>query len=118
MARQDRAGAATLSSYACWGPPAAAPPPPTRTRTRPPSLPPRRTLHHQRHRPVVDELDGHHRPEYTSRRTQPRAEPLVQPLRELGRRGLHERRAVPAPGVAVARELAHAQHLALPQRLV
>src|SRR4051794_19863519 len=75
-------------------------------------------LQEERDGAVVDQLDGHVRAEGPALRAQPRAEALVERLGLLGARGGDVGRTVPAPGVAVERELADHDDLAVVQRLV
>src|SRR3954451_16321539 len=75
-------------------------------------------LDEHRDRSVVDELDLHRSPEDAALGAQPIGESLVQRLGLLGPRGRDVGRAVAAPRVAVERELADHERLALAERLV
>ena len=75
------------------------------------------TVEHDRHRAVVHELDVHLRAEDArldrhAERAQLGAEPLVERLRLLGRRGLREARPVALRGVRDQRELRDDEHRA------
>src|SRR5260370_26725894 len=78
----------------------------------------RSRLEHERDGTVVDELDVHVRAEAPALRLRAFAKAFVQQLRLLCGRGGDEARAVAAGGIAVERELAHAQYLAITERLV
>ena len=79
---------------------------------------PVRVFEQQRHGAVIHQLDLHVGAEDAAPGARQAAEVLVQRLRLLARRGGGIARAVPAARVAVERELAHAEDLPLPQRLV
>src|SRR5581483_2196935 len=82
------------------------------------ALRPARALDKHCDRSLRDHLDRHHRAEDPSLAPQAIAEALIQWLGQFPRCGLHEAGPVAATSIAVEGELAHAERLSRPKRLV
>src|SRR5436190_14439060 len=83
-----------------------------------PGLAGRSGLAQKGHRAVVLQVDRHPCPERPAPGAEALAEALIQWLRDLGGGRRDEARAIAPAAVAVERELAHAQDLAVGERLV